>query len=57
MLNYPFTQIFNRHERIFGIPILYLYFMSGWAVSILVIYLFAKATDLPDDEHHEGERR
>lgn len=57
MMNYPFTQIFNRHDRVFGVPLLYLYYMGGWAVSIFVIYLFTKAIDLPEDEQDEGERR
>lgn len=57
MMNYPFTQIFNKPWRIFHIPQLYLYFQVGWAVSIIVIYLFTKAIDLPDDDHDEGDHR
>ncbi|AJE04898.1 hypothetical protein GPICK_10705 [Geobacter pickeringii] len=57
MLNYPFVQIFNRPDMLAGIPMLYLYFMGGWAISIFVIYLFTKALDLPDDRHDEGGHR
>lgn len=57
MLNYPFVQIFNRPDMVDGIPMLYLYFMGGWAISIFVIYLFTKALDLPDDRHDQGGHR
>lgn len=57
MMNYPFVQIFNKPNRIFGVPQLYLYFMGGWAISIGVIYLFTKAISHPDDENDEGEHR
>lgn len=40
MINFPFIQIFNSSQLIFGIPLLVLYFFVGWPLSILVIYLF-----------------
>lgn len=55
MMNYPFIQIFNKTDRIFAIPLLYLYFVGGWAISIVVIYLFTRAIDQPEDEHGEGD--
>jgi len=48
MLNFPFLEIFNKTEQIFGIPILVLYFMLGWPISIFVIYLFTRQIDLPE---------
>ncbi len=42
MLNYPFLHIFNKLTPIFGIPLLVLYFLVGWPLSILVIYLFSR---------------
>lgn len=42
MLNYPFLQIFNKLTTVFGIPLLVLYFMLGWPISIVVIYLFCR---------------
>ncbi|RNC65283.1 MAG: hypothetical protein ED859_17600 [Desulfuromonadales bacterium] len=57
MMNYPFVQIFNKPNRIADIPQLYLYFVGGWAVSILVIYLFTKACNLTEDENDEGDQR
>jgi len=43
MLNYPFLHIFNKPDIFFGFPLLYLYIIGGWSVSILVIYLFTKS--------------
>ena len=40
MLNFPFINIFNKSETLFGFPLLFLYFTVGWAVSIFVTYLF-----------------
>ena len=41
MLNFPFLHIFNKDVQIFGIPLLILYLMVGWPLSILVVYLFS----------------
>lgn len=43
MLNFPFLQIFNRVEQFFGIPMLVLYLLVGWPVSIVVIFIFARS--------------
>ena len=40
MINFPFIQIFNTEQLIFGIPILVLYFFIGWPISIVVIWFF-----------------
>ena len=40
MINYPFLQIFNRETTLFGIPLLFLYFILGWAASVAVIGLY-----------------
>lgn len=40
MMNYPFLDIFNKSIILFGFPLTYIYIFGGWAVSILVIYLF-----------------
>lgn len=45
MLNFPFLEIFNKPDFLFGIPILVLYLMIGWPLSILVIYLFTRFLD------------
>ncbi|MDD3800702.1 hypothetical protein [Desulfuromonas thiophila] len=45
LLNFPFLQIFNRIDTLFGIPLLVVYFLLGWPASIAVIYLFSKRLD------------
>jgi len=45
MLNYPFIHIFNKDNTLFGIPILILYLMIGWPLSIFVIFLFTRMLD------------
>lgn len=43
MMNFPFLNIFDKNQDLFGFPLLYLYFIVGWAISIIVIYLFTLA--------------
>jgi len=43
MLNYPFFSIFNKPILFFGLPLTFIYIIGGWAISILVIYLFTLA--------------
>lgn len=43
MLNYPFLHIFNKERLVFEIPLLILYLLVGWPISILVIYLFTRS--------------
>lgn len=44
MLNYPFLDIFNKQTEFFGVPLMFVYIFGGWAISILVIYLFTIST-------------
>jgi len=53
MMNFPFLHVFNKAGTLFGFPLMYLYLMTGWAVSIFVIYLFTLAVRQNPDEHHE----
>lgn len=41
MLNYPFLHIFNKDILIFGVPLLIVYLMVGWPLSIVVVYFFS----------------
>jgi hypothetical protein len=43
MLNYPCIHIFNKPAFFLGIPVLFLYLLLGWPLSILVIYLFSRS--------------
>jgi hypothetical protein len=47
MLNFPFIEIFNKTTQLFGIPLLILYLMLGWALSICVVFLFTRYLDEP----------
>jgi hypothetical protein len=47
MLNYPFIEIFSKPVQLFGIPILVLYLMIGWPISILIIFLFTRQIGQP----------
>ena len=57
MMNFPFIDVFNKEESLFGMPYLYLYFNIGWLVSIGVIFLFTRASALADRQKGEGRRR
>ncbi len=56
MMNYPFISIFNKPRMVYHLPLLYIYLLFGWLVSICVIFLFSKASNLPkDDDNDKGE--
>lgn len=40
MLNRPFLSIFDRPVTLFGVPLIIIYMLVGWILSILVILLF-----------------
>ena len=44
MMTFPFLNIFNKPILLFGVPLLFLYLMAGWFLSIIVIYLFMIAS-------------
>ena len=49
MLNYPFMHIFNKpNEVVYGFPLMVLYLLIGWPISIFVIYLFSLYLVNPD---------
>lgn len=49
MMNYPFISIFNKRAYPFGLPLLYLYLLAGWFVSIFIVYLFSRAASKESD--------
>ena len=55
MLNFPFLEIFNKSETLFGFPLLFIYFTFGWAFSIFVIYLFTLAVNHNNTAQHGGK--
>ena len=54
MINFPFIQIFNNNQLIFGIPVLILYFFAGWPASILIIWFFVRQIEL--ENHREEDK-
>lgn len=54
MINYPFLHIFNRPTFLWGAPLLFLYFILGWAGSVAVIALYAWALRRAPPEEEEG---
>ena len=44
MMTFPFLHIFNKPVLLFGVPLLFLYLMAGWFLSIIVIYFFMIAS-------------
>lgn len=49
LMTFPFLHIFNKPVLLLGVPMLFLYLMAGWFLSIIVIYLFMIAS------HHESK--
>ena len=46
LLNYPLLYLFNVSQRIFGIPVLYVYTFSAWALLIaLTAVVVSRAPD------------
>jgi hypothetical protein len=44
LMTFPFLHIFNKPVLLLGVPMLFLYLMAGWFLSIIVIYLFMIAS-------------
>jgi Na+-driven multidrug efflux pump len=56
MMTFPFLHIFNKPVLLFGVPLLFLYFILGWIISIIVTYFFMVASRYKDkstDEKNE----
>jgi len=41
LINFPFVQIFDKPVLVGGLPLLLLYFLLGWPLSIFVIFVFS----------------
>lgn len=41
MLNFPFLHIFNKDVLVFGVPLIILYLLVGWPLSIVVVAFFS----------------
>ena len=52
MLNFPFLHIFNKDVQVFGIPLIILYLLVGWPLSIVVVALFSLLLGDQNDEEN-----
>ncbi len=55
VLSPPFLFIFDRPVLIAGIPVLYLYLFTAWAV-LIVLLAFASELSKPEQEESTGEK-
>ena len=55
MLNFPFLHIFNKDTQVLGIPLIVLYLMVGWPMSIAVVYLFSLLLAAEEAEQVQDE--
>jgi hypothetical protein len=53
LLTGPILSLFNRPTLVFGIPLLFLYVFSVWALLIALIYLVTRS----GGSHRRGMRR
>ena len=54
-LNYPLLYLFSGEWLLFGIPVLYLYLFTMWAIIIGVVALITERFPIDDREHHGQE--
>ena len=54
LINFPFVQLFDKPVLFGGIPLLLLYFLVGWPLSILVILIFSRYHAY--DHNHDKEK-
>ncbi|NJC89351.1 MAG: hypothetical protein FIB02_12620 [Desulfuromonas sp.] len=54
MLNFPFLHIFNKDVQVFGIPLIILYLLIGWPLSIVVVALFSLLLGAKEEQDHDS---
>jgi hypothetical protein len=45
LFNYPLLALFNVRASVFGIPLLYAYLFSAWALLIVLVAVIMERTD------------
>ncbi len=45
LFNYPLLALFNTRATLFGIPLLYAYLFSAWALLIVLVAVIMERTD------------
>jgi hypothetical protein len=51
----PFLGIFNRPERVFGLPCLYLYLFAAWTLLIGLVAAAIESSDEDEEPARPGE--
>jgi len=54
MLNFPFLHIFNKDVQVLGVPLIVLYLLIGWPLSIVVVYLFSLLLGTESEENGDS---
>ena len=50
LFNYPLLSLFNLKTMIFGVPLLFFYVFTGWAVLILLAAMATKIRKPPSSK-------
>ncbi len=45
LFNYPLLALFNTRATVFGIPLLYAYLFSAWALLIVLVAVIMERTE------------
>lgn len=53
LLNFPILSLFNKAVFVFGIPLVYVYVFSVWAIGIIVVGIIAESKNVEDTTEHE----
>lgn len=51
LFNFPFIEVVNKQKTFQGIPMLYIYLFTLWALSILLLYSLSKKLFKLDKEN------
>ncbi len=50
LLSYPFISVANKAQLVFGIPMLYLYIIIVWIISIIILFLIVEKKQTKNNE-------
>ena len=53
LFNFPLLSLFNKTVFVFGMPLVYVYVFSVWAVGIIVIAIIAESKNVEETQEHE----
>ncbi|MFY7908188.1 MAG: hypothetical protein ACOVO2_01485 [Emticicia sp.] len=53
LFNFPLLSLFNKTIFVLGVPLVYVYVFSVWAVGIIIIAMIAESKNVEDTQEHE----